>query len=70
MKKLPNKVIPANQFAMLTDSGHGVVRNSVNNIVTGVVGKNYTFECEMTKVKVEVRCTQDCPHHFRVINNN
>ena len=64
MKKISNE-----SFEILKVSGHVVPRTKSKNIIPFAVGKEYIVENEETKETLKVRCTQDCPHHLRLINS-
>lgn len=63
------KKISSESFEILKISGHVVPRNKNKYIIPFVVGKEYIVQNEETKETLKVRCTQDCPHHLRLINN-
>lgn len=72
MKKLTKKEIPANFWECLKVEGHVVPRvGGTNadggNVIPFMVGKNYIIVNAETKEELIARCTQDTPHHLRLI---
>lgn len=63
------KKIPARYFDELKNSGHTVPRNEkTGDIMTNFkVGSEYVIVNDKTKEGVKARCTQDCPHHLKLI---
>lgn len=62
MKKLSNE-----SFSILKDRGHAVPRNKGNYIIPFRVGGEYTVTNEDETEALKVVCTQNCPHHLKVL---
>lgn len=62
------KIISNSTYELLKLSGHAVPRTEGNYIQTNfLVGKEYMVTTKDNLEPIKVRCTQDCPHHLKVI---
>lgn len=62
------KIVSEQTFELLKDRGHAVPRDSENYVQTNFgVGKEYTVKTKNANEVLNVICTQNCPHHLKVI---
>jgi len=62
------KIIGNESYNILKSTGHVVPRNKQNYIVESFkVGGEYEVKSEENEELIKVRCTQDCPHHLKII---
>lgn len=62
------KLISNSTYELLKLSGHAVPRTENNYIQTNFsVGKEYTVTSKLYLEPIKVCCTQNCPHHLKII---
>lgn len=62
------RIISNSAYELLKSSGHVVPRTDNNDIQTNFsVGKEYFVTSKDNLEPIKVRCTQNCPHHLKVI---
>lgn len=63
------RIVTEQTFLEIKSTGHGVPRDKARYIQENFsVGKDYIIYCkELPDEKLNVRCTQDCPTHLKVV---
>lgn len=63
---MKTKTILKRYFDEILESGGGAPRDKTGATLKAITSNFYTLICDETKRELKVKCTQDCPVHFKV----